>query len=287
MSAVTLQPTFVPKIIHQTWKTQSVPLALREYAESCKKANPDYAYRLYTDQDLRDVIVRSFPQYLMAYDAFERNIERVDFARYAIMHSIGGVYADLDMQCFYSFDKYLAHQSPVFGNEPIEHRDRLYQGRQYVICNALMISPPGQEVWIKIMDFIVSHYVAGQDPVYNTGPMALTKLYESDKTAFAGCIILPSCDFYAQSDHMTNKTQQGILYVTRECNLDSAPPAAVHRWAHTWIPMSRTDHTDDEWQSKRSKLVNTALLVVFVAAVTVAVDRLVLASVHHRNLQRS
>lgn len=233
-----------PRIIHQTWKTQSVPHTLREYAESCKRVNPSYAYRMYTDSDLRDIIVSAFPQYIMAYDGFAHNIERVDFARYAILYTIGGVYADLDMQCVSPFDKYVALSRPVFGDEPVEHRDTLYGGRSHVICNALMISPPKQQIWLDIMDWIVQNYNPTNNPVYNTGPMALTLLYESIPSAYSQSLITSACEFYSQTDRMTTKTQQGIPYISMECNNDQNQPVAVHRWAHTWIPQASQNSHD-------------------------------------------
>lgn len=229
------KPEKTPKIIHQTWKDHNIPENLVEYAESCKRVNPDYEYILHTDTDLRNIVKEYFPNYIKDYDNFSHFIERVDFARYAILWAFGGVYADLDMQCFNSFDPLVQRNKPVFGSEPIEHRERLYEGRKIVICNALMISPPRDPIWLEVMQFAVDNYKPGVDPVYNTGPMMLTQLYEKDPFVFSKSILLSSCAFYAQSDRLSFKTQLGVPHISRECNLDLRPPVAIHRWAHTWI----------------------------------------------------
>lgn len=225
-----------PKILHQTWKTLDVPPNLKAYADSCKKQNLDYEYRLWTDDDLRRLIANDYPQYLVAFDSFAKNIERVDFARYAMMHSIGGVYADLDIQCLKTFDPLVALNKPVLGSEPKEHRDELYERRRYVICNALLISPPGHPLWIQIMDFIVQHYKPGVNPVVNTGPMALTLLYEDNPHAYDDVLITNPCIFYGQTDFKTKINQvvgaETIPAISNECSIHNA--ITVHRWAHTW-----------------------------------------------------
>jgi len=232
-----------PRILHQTWKTTEIPSNLRGFVQSCKAMNSDYEYHLWTDQDLYQFIHRFFPQYAAAYDNFAQNIERVDFARYAIMYQIGGVYADLDIQCVKPFDSLLVRNQPIFGDEPVEHRERLYNNRKHVICNALLISPPRNSLWLKIMDFIVRTYHPTHGPVYNTGPMALTRMYEQTPRAFDGALITNPCIFYAQSDHMTNNTQDGVPFISRECDLADA--ITIHRWAHTWVQSSRASDGRD------------------------------------------
>jgi len=233
-----------PKIIHQTWKTHTLPPQLAKYAKTCRDVNKTYKYILYDDNDLRNVILNNYPQYLEKYDSFDNNIERVDFARYAILHKYGGVYADLDMECFKSFDEHVGMNRPVFGSEPVEHREKLYENRKIVICNAMMFSPPGDPLWIHVMDFASRNYKRGANPVFNTGPMMLTLLYESNPRVFSNAQIVSACAFYAQSDRFTNTVQMGIPYVSRECNLNITPPVAVHRWAHTWIP-GESSHKND------------------------------------------
>lgn len=250
MVADTAASGATPYIIHQTWKTTDIPKSLLPYAKSCRRANPNFTHKLWTDDDLRDLIVTTYPEYLRAYDSFDRNIERVDFARYAILHSIGGIYADLDMQCIRSFEPLVRRNAIILGNEPVEHRESLYRGRALVICNALMISPAGKPFWRSVMEFTIKHYKRGVDPVYNTGPMMLTHMYEKHPKLFNSVVVLSPCHFYAQSDNRTKKTQRGIPYISRECDIEANTPFAIHRWAHTWV----------EKDSKNTQMKTTLLV---------------------------
>ncbi len=118
-----------PKIIVQTWKTKKLPSHLQELWEEweilCKR--DDYHHLLYTDEDLRDVIQKNFPQYIKLYDEFTNPLERVDFARYAILYLTGGIYADLDTAPLKSIDKWVEMNKIVLGSEPVEHCSLLYK----------------------------------------------------------------------------------------------------------------------------------------------------------------
>lgn len=204
-----MSPGDTPKIIHQTWKVAEVPAALKKCVDSCKRVNHDYTHQFYTDRDLEELIKHRFPQYWNAYVGFSRQIERVHFARYAILWWFGGVYADIDAQCVRNFDNQVALNCPVFGNEPVERREALYDGRSYVLGNSLMISPPRHPIWVDIMNNVVKNYVPGHDPGYNTGPMMLTNLYDSRLVVFTGAVVLPACVFHEQSDeHASNQTNK-------------------------------------------------------------------------------
>lgn len=48
--------TAVPKIIHQTWKEETVPEKWRAAQKSCRDLHPDYEYRLWTDSQALDFI---------------------------------------------------------------------------------------------------------------------------------------------------------------------------------------------------------------------------------------
>ena len=156
--------------VHQTWKSKDIPRDMQHYVDSWLKS--PYTYKFYTDDDLRQVVSDHYPQYLEAYDSFDVFIERVDFARYCILHHYGGIYADIDVELLRPFpEEWLCRTSDkvILGYEPPEHC-----GKDKLVCNALMISPPGHPYWISLMDYIVSQYKQGghvtYNPVNTTGP---------------------------------------------------------------------------------------------------------------------
>lgn len=217
-----------PKKIWQTWKTNDlslVPDKLREYTERWRLLNPGYEYRLLDDNEIRIIVSEVTPQHLEEYDNFTHMIERVDYARYALLYKYGGVYADLDTNPLQSIDVWVEKNRIVLGCEPKEHAENLY-GRDRVICNALMISPPKHNMWKDFMDYIIDNYEKRFRPVENTGPIAITRFLETQKGKkyLSQIIITDPCVFYPLKGDNT---------VSEECDIRKSYVA--HVWENTWV----------------------------------------------------
>eukprot|EP00239_Pterosperma_sp_CCMP1384_P005586 CAMPEP_0197847252 /NCGR_PEP_ID=MMETSP1438-20131217/5668_1 /TAXON_ID=1461541 /ORGANISM="Pterosperma sp., Strain CCMP1384" /LENGTH=644 /DNA_ID=CAMNT_0043459123 /DNA_START=161 /DNA_END=2092 /DNA_ORIENTATION=- len=89
----------IPKLIHQTYKTTDLPEELRSFQKTWTDLNPEYTYKLYNDTEAESFVDRELPQYLAAYKALPRPVERADFFRYLVVYKYGGVYADSDVHC--------------------------------------------------------------------------------------------------------------------------------------------------------------------------------------------
>ena len=71
----------IPRILHQTYRTSEIPEELEKYRESWISINSGWSFRFWNDTDCLELVAREFPQYLSAYNALEKNIERADFFR--------------------------------------------------------------------------------------------------------------------------------------------------------------------------------------------------------------
>jgi mannosyltransferase OCH1-like enzyme len=89
----------IPKIIHQTWKTNIVPVQYNESVLSCQKNNPTYKYILWTDGDMNTFVLTHFPRIYDTYKSYPYNIQRCDAFRYMVLYVYGGIYIDLDIGC--------------------------------------------------------------------------------------------------------------------------------------------------------------------------------------------
>jgi mannosyltransferase OCH1-like enzyme len=213
--------------LYQTWKTKELPQHFQKnwnlWDLWCKKHNIKHV--LLDDNDLREIVEKHYPRFLKEYDGFSINIERVDFARYVMM-AIGGIYADLDTYPSDKNDpiKYINKAQIILGSEPIEHTQALYQ-RDLVLCNAFMISPQGnRDFWEKFMDFVIKNYEHNYRPVENTGPMALTRFYETFPLLFENVLITNACIFFP----LTAKGKP-----SSKCRgLDDS--FVVHEWSNSW-----------------------------------------------------
>lgn len=107
------RPQLIPKIIHQTFKNESIPELWQGPQQSCLDLHPDYEYKLWTDKKSREFIAAEYvetpsrlcdihtdfhryPWFLETFDGYPYPIQRADAIRYFVLHHFGGIYIDLD-----------------------------------------------------------------------------------------------------------------------------------------------------------------------------------------------
>jgi len=263
-----------PRIIHQIWKQGAVPDEFRALVASVRAHHPEFEYRLWSDQDLDALVRERAPQFYDAYKSFKKGVEQVDFARYLILHEIGGAYFDLDIASIRSIEPLVASGQVVLGHECSEHTRQFWPRPARIVCNALMISPPGEPLWLDLLQHIVSHYDDWRwwwhkGPVYRTGPMALTQVVDGLSAQAARRVtLLPSCAFFPMSDHWNDgHVVGGYDSISSDCETFDGT-YAVHLWRHSWLPRSV------QWfnQHKRYVLATGALALatLIYAGVTLA-----------------
>lgn len=160
----------IPRIIHQTWKTEEIGEPFRkEWPESWKEMNPGWAYRFWTDRDLEDFIQREFPDFAGTYQGYDVPIKRVDAARYLILQRHGGVFVDLDFLCLQPLETILSGRRLVFG---AQHAGGWETSGDHV-CNAFMASAAGHPFWEGIAFDLAAH--ARESVLHAGGPDFLTR----------------------------------------------------------------------------------------------------------------
>jgi mannosyltransferase OCH1-like enzyme len=101
----------VPKIIHQIWHSfgdsypptsdapsrRNAPPKWDASRVAWTAANPGWTHMMWNEKDSRDLIALHYPKFLKYYDFYPNAIQRVDAARYFIVHHYGGVYIDMDL----------------------------------------------------------------------------------------------------------------------------------------------------------------------------------------------
>ena len=94
----------IPRIIHQTAKTEDIPEQWRGFQKTVRSLHPSWEYKLWTDDANLELVSRNAPRWLALYQALPRNIMRADMIRYIILQLEGGLYLDLDYEVFRPFD---------------------------------------------------------------------------------------------------------------------------------------------------------------------------------------
>lgn len=135
----------ITKIIHHIApkdKSRWHPMWLRCYP-TWKQHFPEFEHIIWSDEfDIDELVREHYPQYWQLYQDFPAHINRLDFARFCILHKFGGVYADMDMFCYKNFYSELTHDLHIveapYGEEFLE--------------SSLMMSVPDHEFWLACMD---------------------------------------------------------------------------------------------------------------------------------------
>ncbi|CAE8644264.1 unnamed protein product, partial [Polarella glacialis] len=84
--------------------------------------SPEFVHVLWDDDGLRSLVEEAFPEYLEVYDRYEQHIQRVDFARAAMLYLHGGLYVDMDVEAVQAGDYEQVEQAASAGAD-LECRD--------------------------------------------------------------------------------------------------------------------------------------------------------------------
>lgn len=216
----------IPKIIHQTWKTENIPERCKKWVQSWKKHHPDYEYKLWTDKDNRDLMMKHYPKFIPVYDSYKKGVYRADIARYVIMYHYGGLYVDLDFECLKNMDPIIEANECFFGYEPHEH----FINNKPKVCNALFGSNKYNPLFIHFLReaFNRSKYKMNHSPVNVTGPEMITDVLKNYKNIK----IYNSAYFYP----LSAKNDSKVKFIDNDKEKFLSKFAyAQHHWMKSWI----------------------------------------------------
>ncbi|AOA60439.1 Mannosylinositol phosphorylceramide synthase catalytic subunit [Komagataella phaffii CBS 7435] len=172
-SDISSRPQLIPKIIHQTYKTNDIPEIWQDGQKKCQELHPDYKYIMWTDEMARNFISEEYPWFLKTFDSYKYNIERADSIRYFVLNHFGGIYIDLDDGCARRLDPLLSVPAFVRKTTPSG------------ISNDVMGSVPRHPFFIKTIKSLESYNRNWLVPyitiMYSTGPLFLSVIWKQYK----------------------------------------------------------------------------------------------------------
>lgn len=87
----------IPKVIYQSWHSQTLPKKIEKFHKKMYKLNPDYKHIIYTDSQIDDFVYSNFDKEITStYMKLNHIVAKVDFWRYLVLFKNGGVYLDMD-----------------------------------------------------------------------------------------------------------------------------------------------------------------------------------------------
>lgn len=181
------QQFMIPRLIHQTYRDERLPVKLLPLLESWTQRNRGWQRRFYTDEDCTRFVQDEFPQYYRAYRALPKDVERADFFRYMIILRHGGVYADIDVESRRPLESYiLPTDSMVVGWEAEAPNDVEAFNHHYVrkrqVLQWFFAAAAGHPVLKAMCDHIANNMLTtfsnntNIDTLERTGPGPWTDL---------------------------------------------------------------------------------------------------------------
>lgn len=172
-------PAAIPRIIHQTWKTEEIPYHHydRRWVESWTRLHPDWLYVLWSDRRLRELTRSCYPDFEIMCGSDVPGIFLADFGRYAALHQFGGLYVDLDYECLKNMEPLLAGHEFVTSYSDPERTE---------LNNALIASRAGHPLLLRYMEAcrerwpraVADHWpgepLSTINPDHVTGPQMIT-----------------------------------------------------------------------------------------------------------------
>ena len=181
----------IPKIIHQTYK--NIDKKYEKNSNSWLNKNNDWKYIFYDDEKmfeyLESCVNKNDFKNLKKYLDNCSKIEKIDIFRYLLMYYIGGIYADIDTNCFKSFNNLCLNEDCIFGIESYitnEKKIKFNYRFNYTIGNAILISKKNHPIYkIIINNILNNNYENNINPldteyiVQKTGPGLITKTIQN------------------------------------------------------------------------------------------------------------
>lgn len=180
----------INKLIHQTWKDGNIAnyhekVALNSHSSWILNYR-NFDYKLWTDEDIYNLISTKYSFALNAYENLDQNIKKVDLARYIILYEYGGVYADLDfISCKqipeiyfdkYNFLGYKARRGHIPTESQIPETIERNTVNAWVLGQAFFACKKNFEPLLVLIENIVSNYQLKTSPLLHTGPEKIHKI---------------------------------------------------------------------------------------------------------------
>ena len=75
------------------------------WIKSWDKKQPGWSHTFWTDNGAAQFVKNEHPKLLPMYKNYPEDVQRVDVLKYMLMSSVGGVYADIDVECVKKLDQ--------------------------------------------------------------------------------------------------------------------------------------------------------------------------------------
>ena len=185
--------TMIPRIIHQTWKTKTLPAWGEVPVQTWRDVNPSFEHRLYDDADMARVVKAHYPAIWPHYQRL-LPIQKADVFRYVALWAFGGVYADIDVTALEPVDSWgtrLRTRSKLDSAGLLDYRNvdfivgfealplrpdwHAHYATQFQLCQWTFASAPGHWLLKAVLERITGFFeeqqhLRSKSVIKSTGP---------------------------------------------------------------------------------------------------------------------
>jgi mannosyltransferase OCH1-like enzyme len=152
-------------------------------------------YRLWIDEDRRQLMEETFPEFASRFRKIKQGIVRADIARYAFLYRDGGVYLDTDYKILRPLGEFVSTACLL----PIEVGQ--LGDSDLKLGNAVLASSKNHPFWRDLITDIFHINDCGFDgcnPVLATGPLALTRFWLQNASRYPDIVTPAQSVFYPE-----------------------------------------------------------------------------------------
>ena len=197
----------IPKIIHQTWKTEDIPYEWKTAVNYCRTINKNFKYILWTDETMDNFVKENYLNFYKIYKSYKYNIQRCDAFRYLLLYKYGGIYLDMDIMCKQDLNNFLHYDLVLAKSFNVETS----------FTNSFFMVIPNHHFFKYCIDNLAGNinsyqYFGKHFHVMNsTGPLFLNKMvnnYGKIKNSY----VLTKKEFAGDCNICNEKTCKGGIY---------------------------------------------------------------------------
>lgn len=250
----------IPKIIHQTWRADSIPSVFQKINEQNKEKNQDFEFKLWTHAPgspvIDEFIKKEYPDIYDIFNKCKYGVQKADIARIAILYHYGGIYLDLDILCLKKFDDLIDFNtdSVYCALEPAEQTKRIFNSDN-VLCNAFFATPAKNPLFkqalVEVRNLINRHGDAVYQVFNAFGADLISKSMQSNDQILKSCKFVNRKLVYPINDPKFTDLPSSATEASMIKNGNYGDAYLVHYWIHSdfeskeLLDKFQYDNTDD------------------------------------------
>ena len=191
----------IPKVVYQSWYTREFHPIVQDKLDAMKVLNPEYQFVLYTDDEMDAFVNEQYPGEIAdAYNRLNIVVAKVDFWRYLVLYTYGGIYLDIDSDIRVPFREWIQETDQAILSA---------EQNQFKFVQWALVFSKGHPILKQTIDAVVRNIQINRFPndiCKMTGPYPFTE----------GILYTHYAYFQEVLDHTKITTETDITYSNKD-----------------------------------------------------------------------